>query len=99
MIGYYFGVPYGSVWGNLLTSAICTGIAWWRLHRQSARQHVRVLAQAAEHHFERLAQAEGYHKVQVQMAQRNHQQLLDRGDVQHEALKAAIERAAGGDRM
>lgn len=98
MIGYFFGWPHGQIWPNLLGSAICAGIVWWRLHRRAAVQEVRILARQAEQHFERLEQAEQHHKVQVQLAQRHHQQLLDRADVQHEVLKAAIERA-GGDRM
>ena len=59
----YFGVPAGAVWSNLIASLICVGVAWWRLHRQSARQHVEALAQAARHHAERLAQAETHHQA------------------------------------
>jgi hypothetical protein len=58
MIGYYFGWPHGQIWPNLIASAICTGLVWWRLHRQAVITRVRLAAQAAEHHFERLEQAD-----------------------------------------
>lgn len=55
---YYFGWPQGQVYSNLIASAICAGLLWWRLHRQGALQHVEALAQAARHHRERLEQHE-----------------------------------------
>lgn len=59
--GYFFGWPAGQVWPNLLASAICALLVWWRLHRQGAAQHAEALAQAAWHHVERTAQAEAHH--------------------------------------
>ena len=61
MIAYYFGWPHGQIWPNLIASAICTGLMWWRLHRQAVVHHVRQAAQAAKHHVERLDQAEQHH--------------------------------------
>lgn len=54
---YYFGWPDGAVWSNLLASAICAVLVWWRLHRQAVIHHAEVLAQAARHHAERRDQA------------------------------------------
>lgn len=58
---YYFAWPHGQIWPNLIASAICALLVWWRLHRQSALQHAEALAQAARHQVEKLAQAEAHH--------------------------------------
>lgn len=69
MIGYYFGWPHGQIWPNLLASAICTAVVWWRLHRQAVIQHARQAAQAAKHHAERLEQAARHHaEIKRQLA-------------------------------
>ena len=69
MIGYLFGIPHGQIWPNLLASAICTGLVWWRLHRRSVIQHAEQMALAARLHFERLDQAEKHHdEVKRQLA-------------------------------
>lgn len=47
----YFGLPAGAIWSNLAASAICVGVAWWRLR-----------VQAITHHLERLAVAERHHR-------------------------------------
>ena len=61
ILSFYFGWPDGAVWSNLLASAICAVLVWWRLHKQSAAQHAEALAQSARHHVEALAQAEAHH--------------------------------------
>jgi hypothetical protein len=58
---YYFGWPRGQVWSNLIASAICAVLVWWRLHKLGARQHAEVVVQAARHQVEKLAQAEAHH--------------------------------------
>jgi hypothetical protein len=63
VFGFYFGWYQGAVWSNLLASAICTALIWWRLHRQAARHHVEQLAQAAAHHLERITQAQEHHEA------------------------------------
>lgn len=39
VIGYYFGLWYGAVWGNLLAAAIWAAPVTWRLikHQRAAR--------------------------------------------------------------
>ena len=44
-----FSWPLGVVWGNLLASAVCVGIVWWRL-RPACAHHVEQMAQAERHH-------------------------------------------------
>jgi hypothetical protein len=61
MIGYYFAFPDGQIWPNLLASALCAAIVWWRLHRQAVIHHARQAAQAAKHHIARLEQANRHH--------------------------------------
>jgi hypothetical protein len=61
VLAWYFGLPSGQVWPNLLASLVCAGVVWWRLHQQAATQHAVMLAQAAAHHLEQLAQAEADH--------------------------------------
>jgi hypothetical protein len=94
IVSFYFGWPTGAVWSNLLASLICALLVWWRLHRQSARQHAVLLAQAARHHLEQLAQAEEHHKALkahiTAAAPRVPQQLPD--DIKQAPRK-------GGDRM
>lgn len=51
VLAYYFGLPHGQIWPNLLASLVCVGVAWWRIR-----------AQAVTHHLERLAQAERHHR-------------------------------------
>jgi hypothetical protein len=58
MIGYYFGWPGGQIWPNLLASALCTGLVWWRLHRRSAVHHAEQVALIVRLHFERLEDAD-----------------------------------------
>lgn len=58
MIAYYLAWPHGQIWPNLIASAICSGIVWWRLHRRSVVHHAEQLALQARLHFERLDQAE-----------------------------------------
>jgi hypothetical protein len=60
-LALFFGWPTGAVWGNLLASAICSALIWWRLHRQAAAHHAVMLTQAAAHHLEQMAQAERHH--------------------------------------
>lgn len=96
VFGLFFGWPAGAVWGNLAASAICTGIVWWRLHRQAARQHVEAVALAARHHFDRLAQAEDHHRAQLELARRNHQQVMDQAQAHHETLAGRAAAASPG---
>ncbi len=45
--GFYFGWYQGAVYSNLLASAICTGLVYWRakIHlRRQAEQHARTHA-------------------------------------------------------
>jgi len=57
-VAYYLAWPNGQIWPNLLASAICSGIIWWRLHRRSVIHHAEQLALIARLHLERLDQAD-----------------------------------------
>lgn len=50
VLHFYFGWPDGAVWGNLVASAICAGLVWWRLRTRMIAHHVEVLVQAERHH-------------------------------------------------
>lgn len=97
VLTFYFGWPDGAVWSNLLASAICAGLVYWRLNRQAARHHVQQMALAARHHFERLTQAEDHHlaqlklaEAQVELAEKHQQELLDRQDAHALSLQAHV---------
>lgn len=60
---YYFRWYDGAVWSNLLASAICAGIVWWRLRARIVTQHAELLVQSARHHLERMTQAEEHHEA------------------------------------
>lgn len=47
----YFGWPAGAVYSNLLASAICVAVAWWRLRARMIAHHLEHLAQAEAHHL------------------------------------------------
>lgn len=59
----FFDWPLGSVWSNLIASAICAGLVWWRLRARMIAHHAEALTQAARHHKERLAQAGEHHEA------------------------------------
>ena len=59
----YFGWPAGAVYSNLIASAICVGVAWWRLRARVIAHHAAALAQAEEHHLERIALAVEHHQA------------------------------------
>jgi len=46
----YFGLPYGAVWSNLLASAICAALVWWRIRARMILHHAEQLAQHERHH-------------------------------------------------
>ena len=52
VVGLYFGWPAGAVYSNLLASAICVGLAWWRLRAKMIAHHLEQLAQRERHHDE-----------------------------------------------
>lgn len=58
ILNSYFGWPGGQVWPNLLASALCSGLVWWRLHRRSVVNHAEQVAVAVRLHLERLDQAD-----------------------------------------
>jgi hypothetical protein len=64
----FFGWPGGGVWSNLLASAICVGVAWWRLRAKMIAHHAAQMAQAARHHKEQLTQADVHHKERLASA-------------------------------
>lgn len=94
ILHFYFGWPDGAVWSNLLASLICAGVVWWRLHVRMVAQHAEVLAQGARHHREHLGQSEAHHQAATEQAERHQQELLDRGAVQHVALKSHVSAAS-----
>ena len=57
----YFGWPAGAVYSNLLASAICAGLVWWRLRARMILHHAEHLAETERRHLEHLAQAERHH--------------------------------------
>jgi len=63
VLAYYFGWFQGAVWSNLLASAICAGLVWWRLRARMVAHHAQALAQAAVHHAERMALAAEHHEA------------------------------------
>jgi hypothetical protein len=62
VLNLYFGWPAGAVYSNLLASAICAVLVYWRLRVQMIAHHAEALAQAARHHAERLKQAADNHE-------------------------------------
>ena len=58
---YYFGLPHGQIWPNLLASLVCVGVAWWRLRARMILHHAEHLAETERRHLEHLAQAERHH--------------------------------------
>src|SRR5580698_3001382 len=98
----YFGWPNGAIWGNVWAEPVCVALAagaaflfrdrigghlatWWhRLHGG----HVRADLAAMER---RLAgQAATLHEAASAQREKHHQELLDRGQVQHEATAAHL---------
>jgi uncharacterized protein YqfA (UPF0365 family) len=62
ILAAYFGYPFGAVWSNLIASAICAVLVWWRVRAKMIRHHADQMAQAAAHHRERAAQAAADHE-------------------------------------
>ena len=52
VLTFYFGWPDGAVYSNLLASAICAGIVWWRLRARMVAHHVELLVQQERQHRE-----------------------------------------------
>lgn len=50
VLGFYFGWPLGAVWSNLLASAICAGLIWWRVRARMIAHHLEQMAQRERHH-------------------------------------------------
>jgi len=50
ILHFYFGWPDGAVWSNLLASAICAGIVWWRLRARMVAHQVELLVQQERQH-------------------------------------------------
>ena len=61
VLALYFGWPAGAVYSNLLASAICAGLVWWRLRARMILHHAEHLAETERRHLEHLAQAEKHH--------------------------------------
>ena len=57
VLAFYFGWPLGAVWSNLLASAICAVLIWWRVKARMIAHHVEQIAQKERHHAEQLALA------------------------------------------
>jgi hypothetical protein len=51
VLNLYFGWPAGAVYSNLLASAICAGLVWWRLRARMVAHHLELLAQNERHHL------------------------------------------------
>lgn len=62
-LAYYLGWPHGQIWPNLIASAVCAAVVWWRLHRRSVVHHAEQLALTAKLHLERRDQAEQHHEA------------------------------------
>lgn len=90
ILWFYFGWPDGAVWSNLLASAICAVLVWWRLHRQAAVHHAEAVVQAARHRVELLEQAQAHHKAVMALAERRHGELMSHADALHEGLKSHV---------
>jgi len=54
VLAYYFGWPAGAVWSNLLASAICGILIWWRLRVRMITHHLEQMAQRDQHHAEHM---------------------------------------------
>ena len=63
VLNLYFGWPAGAVYSNLLASAICAGLVWWRLRARMIAHHAEALAQSARNHVERMTQADEHHEA------------------------------------
>jgi hypothetical protein len=55
VLHFYFGWPDGAVYSNLVASAICSVLIWWRLRARIIAHHAAVLIQADRHHAEHMA--------------------------------------------
>ena len=55
VLHFYFGWPDGAVWSNLVASAICSVVIWWRLRARIIAHHAAMLIQADRHHAEHMA--------------------------------------------
>jgi hypothetical protein len=86
----FFGWPAGGVWSNLVASLIWATPAGIALARKLRRQHAERMSQAERHHVEQMAQATAHHnELKLQVA-RHAENLANRADAHHEALKAYI---------
>lgn len=47
---YYFGLPHGQIWPNLLASLVCVGVAWWRLRARMIAHHLEQMRQHERRH-------------------------------------------------
>ena len=54
ILGFYFGWPLGAVYSNLLASAICAALVWWRLRAKMIAHHLEQAAQRERHHAEHM---------------------------------------------
>ena len=54
VLGLYFGWPAGAVYSNLLASAICAVLVWWRIRARMIAHHLEQLAQKDRHHAEHM---------------------------------------------
>jgi uncharacterized protein HemX len=90
VLGYYFGWPDGAVWSNLVASAICVGVVYFRVRARMVAQHAEVLAQAHRHHAEHLAQAEQHHAAMMNQAERQQDELLAKADGLHADMRAHV---------
>lgn len=50
VLAFYFGWPLGAVWSNLLASAICAALVWWRVRARMILHHAEQMAQRERHH-------------------------------------------------
>lgn len=87
----YFGLPTGAVYSNLIASAICAVIVFWRIRAKMATQHREQLAQNARHHREKMAQASEHHEALRKQAAEHHNRVTEQATQHHEALRLQAE--------
>jgi len=61
MWAFYFGWYQGAVYSNLLASALCAGLVWWRARVHLRRQGQRHTAELAEHRADVAKQLADHH--------------------------------------
>lgn len=75
----FFSFPSGSIWSNLLASAMVAAVVVWRM----AKNHAAHLALARKQHAEKLAADDSRHREALAQAQHHHEEQLARQADQH----------------